>query len=69
LENKGIGTKIHYPIPIHLQPAAKSLGQRKGSLPVTEEQSKKILSLPIYPELTAKELNYIVKCIHEFYGQ
>lgn len=67
LENKGIGTKIHYPIPIHLQPAAKDLGYKNGSLPVTESQAKKILSLPIYPELTQKELSYIVNCIRDFY--
>lgn len=69
LKNKGVGTKIHYPIPIHLQPAAKSLGQNKGSLPVTEEQAKKILSLPVYPELTTRQLSYIVNCICEFYKQ
>ncbi|MDP2922722.1 MAG: DegT/DnrJ/EryC1/StrS family aminotransferase [Candidatus Omnitrophota bacterium] len=69
LENKAIGTKIHYPIPIHLQPAAKSLGYKIGSLPVTEKQAKRILSLPIYPELTNKELNYIVNCIRDFYKQ
>jgi dTDP-4-amino-4,6-dideoxygalactose transaminase len=67
LQNKGIGTKIHYPIPIHLQPAAKSLGYKVGSLPVTEGQAEKILSLPVYPELTNKELQYIVNCIHNFY--
>ncbi len=69
LEKKGIGTKIHYPIPIHLQPAAKELGYKPGSLPVTEKQSKQILSLPIYPGLTAKELKHIVNCICDFYQQ
>ncbi|MDD4955788.1 MAG: DegT/DnrJ/EryC1/StrS family aminotransferase, partial [Candidatus Omnitrophica bacterium] len=69
LTKKGIGTKIHYPIPIHLQPAAKDLGYRTGSLPVTEKQARHILSLPIYPELGKKELKYIVDCICNFYQQ
>ncbi|MCK9614344.1 MAG: DegT/DnrJ/EryC1/StrS family aminotransferase [Candidatus Omnitrophica bacterium] len=69
LGRKGIGTKIHYPIPIHLQPAAKSLKQKSGSLLMTEKQAKMILSLPIYPELTTKQLSYIVNCIYDFYNQ
>ncbi|MDD4182977.1 MAG: DegT/DnrJ/EryC1/StrS family aminotransferase [Candidatus Omnitrophica bacterium] len=69
LKEKGIGAKIHYPIPIHLQPAAKKLGYKPGSLPVTERQSKLILSLPIYPGLSKKELKYIVNCICDFYQQ
>jgi dTDP-4-amino-4,6-dideoxygalactose transaminase len=69
LTKHGIGTKIHYPIPIHLQPTAKGLGYKSDSLPVTEKQAKIILSLPIYPELSTRELKYIVKCIHNFYKQ
>jgi dTDP-4-amino-4,6-dideoxygalactose transaminase len=68
LAEKGIGTKIHYPVPVHLQPAAKELGYKAGDLPVTEEQSQHILSLPIYPELSREHLVYIVQSIKEFYG-
>lgn len=68
LKRKGIGTAIHYPIPIHLQEAAKPLGYSYGSLPVTEMQAKKILSLPVYPELNRSQINYIIESIHSFYN-
>jgi len=67
LQNKGISTKIHYPIPIHLQQAARFLDYKKGSFPIAEKQANTILSLPIYPELTKKELVYIIKTIKNFY--
>ena len=60
LKNKGIGTAIHYPIPIHLQPAAKYLGYKKGSFPETEKQSKTILTLPIHQNLKQSDLKKIV---------
>jgi len=67
LAQQGIGTAIHYPIPIHLQGAARSLPHALGDFPVTERQSRRILSLPVYPELGEKELNYIVSSIRSFY--
>lgn len=67
LHNKGIATGVHYPIPVHLQPAANKLGYHSGDLPITEEICKKILSLPVYPELELKENKYIVDTIKEFY--
>ncbi len=51
LAARGVGTLIHYPIPLHLQPAFAALGGRPGDLPVAEEASAEILSLPLYPEL------------------
>lgn len=63
----GIETKVHYPIPIHLQIAAAHLGYHRGDFPVTEKQSTHILSLPIYPELTEKQLDYIVNSIKSFF--
>lgn len=68
LEEKGIGTAIHYSIPIHLQKAAKELGYREGSFPVAERQAKEILSLPIYPELSVSDLEYIADKIRKFYS-
>lgn len=65
LQKKGITTIIHYPIPIHRQPAFRHLP--RVSLPVTEKVSREILSLPIYPQMTAEQLNYVCKSIHEFY--
>ena len=66
LKLKGIDTAIHYPIPIHLQIASKSLGYSKGSFPITEKQSKKILSLPINQYMTKSEILYICKQINFF---
>ena len=67
LSHKGIGTSIHYPIPIHLQPASKKLGYKRGDFIKTESQSKKILTLPINQYLTEKELIYISESINNFY--
>jgi len=67
LADQGIETCIHYPVPIHLQEAAKGLGYKEGDLPVTERQSKMILSLPVYPELGNESIQYVAKCIQEFY--
>lgn len=67
LEKKGIETKIHYPIPIHLQQAAKALGYRKGDFPVAEKQAERILSLPIYPELREELVEEVIREIKSFY--
>jgi len=67
LQNKGIGTRIHYPIPIHLQPAAKELGYQKGVFPVCEEQSQRILSLPIHQGMKEKHVHYVADNIISFY--
>ena len=64
----GVETKIHYPIPIHLQKAAEHLVYKKGDFPKTEAQAKQILSLPVYPELTNKQLEIVVKEISKFYS-
>ena len=66
LETKGISTGMHYPIPVHLQEAWRGYGEGNFSLPITERITKEILSLPIYPELTAQEVGYICDCIREF---
>lgn len=68
LSHHGITTVIHYPIPIHLQPAYKSLGFNKGSFPVTEAAAKRILSLPMFPELTDREIHYVASTIRRFYS-
>ena len=68
LSNKGVETKINYPIPLHLHPAASNLGYKKGDFPEAEKQAKKILSLPIYAELSDNEVEYVVKCIKQFFN-
>jgi dTDP-4-amino-4,6-dideoxygalactose transaminase len=59
LNQRGIATGIHYPIPIHFQEACKSLGYHRGDFPVTERAATRILSLPIFPELTAQQREFI----------
>ena len=67
LEKKGIETTIHYPIPIHLQPAARKLKYKLGDFKITENQSKKILTLPINQFLKKRDLKKICKEINNFY--
>jgi dTDP-4-amino-4,6-dideoxygalactose transaminase len=67
LGEKAIGMDIYYPVPLHLQECYKDLGYKKGDLPVAEEAAGSVLSLPIYPELTAEQKNYIVEKIAGFY--
>ncbi len=62
-----IEAKIHYPTPLHFQPAAKKLGYKKGSFPVTEKQAEHIFSLPNNEYLTDKQVEYVSDKIHKFY--
>jgi len=67
LKSRGIFTGIHYPVPIHLQPAMKSLGYQAGELPVTEKAVNEILSLPMFAELTDEEIQTVASAIKDFY--
>jgi dTDP-4-amino-4,6-dideoxygalactose transaminase len=67
LLSKGIQTAIHYPIPIHLQPAAKALGYKKGDFPVCEQQAKRILTLPINQYMTAEDISYVASNVNKFF--
>ncbi len=66
LKDNGIGTEIYYPLPLHLQECFKDLGYKKGDFPVAEESAGAVLSLPIYPELSTAQKDYIVEKIREF---
>jgi len=66
LKKEGIECGIHYPLPLHLQPAYTSLGIKKGQFPVSEQLAQEIISIPIYPELTNKQRQYIVDHIKKF---
>lgn len=68
LESVGISTGIHYPVPVHLQNSYKFLGYQKGDFPVAEEYAAHILSLPMFPELTIKEIQYICGEIKKYIG-
>ncbi len=61
LTKAGIGTGIHYPVPIHLQEAYRDLGYQKGDLPVTERLASEVLSLPMFPNLTAEDQQRVVQ--------
>jgi len=64
---RGVSTGIHYPVPLHLQPAFKYLGYKKGDLPVSEKLAGEILSLPIFPEITGEQINFVVQSLKEYY--
>ncbi len=66
LAQEGIATGIHYPIPIHLQPACAPYGFVRGMLPVTEAVTENIVSLPMYPELTTEQLHRVVNAITNY---
>ena len=68
LEEKGISTGLHYPIPLHVQKAFAHLGYKEGDFPVTERVAKEMLSLPMYPELTEEQIKYVCGAIQEFYS-
>jgi dTDP-4-amino-4,6-dideoxygalactose transaminase len=65
LQQKGIGCLIHYPIPLHLQPAYKSLGYKKGDFPAAEKVSQQVLSLPMYPHMTADDIQEVCAAVKE----
>jgi len=67
LEKKGIECGIHYPLPVHLQPPYKQMGFHENMFPNSERWAKEVLSLPMHPNLTGEEIEYIVSCIEEFF--
>ena len=66
LKQQGIECGIHYPLPLHLQPAYASLGFRKGQFPVSEQLAQEIISIPMYPELTNEQRQHVVNHIKKF---
>ena len=65
LRDAGVATGVHYPIPLHLQPAYSHLGYRRGELPQAEAAAREVLSLPIYPELRASQIDRIVTTLRQ----
>jgi dTDP-4-amino-4,6-dideoxygalactose transaminase len=65
LEEKGIGCGIHYPVPVHLQKAYRGLGHAPGAFPVSERTATEFLSLPMFPELTEKQIQLVTDAVKE----
>jgi len=68
LVKNGVDAKVHYPIPMHLQPAAADLGYKTGDFPVCEATVKEVLSLPVHEFITQEQCARVVKLIRDFYG-
>lgn len=69
LADRGIQTGIHYPIPLHLQPAFRHLGHKKGDFPVAERIADEILSLPIFPEMAEQQFEHVCRSVAAFFGK
>ena len=66
LEKFGVGYSFHYPKPVHLQKAYEFLNYKEGSLPITEELSRTTISIPLFPEMTEEEIDYVIKVINDY---
>ncbi len=66
LGEKGIGAGLHYPLPLHFQKAYAHLGYKEGDFPVTESAAKRLISLPMFPELSREQIEYVVEAIKEY---
>ena len=67
LEERGVMTGMHYPVPLHMQPAFSSLKSEVAGYPNAERNHSRLLSLPMYPELEESQIEYVASCIREFY--
>lgn len=67
LTSQGIGVVIHYPVPLHLQPAYRDLGYKLGDFPVSEQCANEVVSLPMFPELTEQQQQRVVETIKGFF--
>jgi dTDP-4-amino-4,6-dideoxygalactose transaminase len=67
LTERGIEAKIHYPVPLHLQPAGRRLGYREGDFPEAEHQARRILTLPVHQHLVPEQIEFTVEAVTEFY--
>jgi dTDP-4-amino-4,6-dideoxygalactose transaminase len=69
LEKHDIGTAVHYPLPLHLQPAFSYLNYKKGDFPEAERAAEEVLSLPMYPELTDEQVGYVIEKVVLFFNR
>lgn len=66
LKERGIGAGVHYPVALHQQPAMSYLGRRAGDFPEAESASREVLSLPLYPEMTGEQVQYVADAVRSF---
>lgn len=66
LQEKGIATGVYYPVPLHLQKAFSELGYKEGDMPVSEYLSHRTFAIPVYPELTDEQVDYIITAVQEY---
>ena len=69
LRDRGVGTEIYYPIPLHLQECFADLGYREGDLPASERAARETIALPIYAELTEQQREHVTRTVVDFVGQ
>ncbi|PYR95742.1 MAG: hypothetical protein DMG16_29670, partial [Acidobacteria bacterium] len=68
LKRNGVGTEVYYPVPLHLQECFAYLGYKAGSFPESERAAKGTLALPVYPELTDSQAQFVADCVREFFA-
>jgi dTDP-4-amino-4,6-dideoxygalactose transaminase len=69
LSKHGVGTGVHYPVPLHLMPAFRACGLRRGDLPNAEKACREVLSLPVWPYMTDDQARWVAECVRRFYSR